>query len=157
MWIGGRTGTELLILREKLAQDPNGFTQIEWEVWSHDGVDSVRCTSRYRLSVAPISEHERAQMLIPKTVTLGPLYPNPFNDAITIEFGVPELLRTQVTIHDVNGRLVRALMDRKMNAGNYQVQWDGMDARGAHAAAGIYVCRVMTPLAVKMQTIVLLK
>ena len=47
-----------------------------------------------------------------------------------------------VRIYDVNGRLVRTLLDQSLAAGDHVAVWDGRGAAGRSAAAGIYYYRV---------------
>jgi flagellar hook assembly protein FlgD len=45
-------------------------------------------------------------------------------------------------MHDVRGRLVRVLADRRLAAGVHALAWDGRDDSGRAAAHGVYVLRV---------------
>ena len=65
--------------------------------------------------------------------------PNPFQGATTIEFASAP---GRVTVHDVQGRLVRA-WDAGAGTGNQKLQWDGTDARGRAVPAGIYFVRAL--------------
>lgn len=70
---------------------------------------------------------------------LHPGVPNPFNPSITIRFDVPEAERVRVSIYDVKGRLVRSLVDRRLEPGHHTAQWDGIDATGMRTASGVYL------------------
>jgi len=74
---------------------------------------------------------------------LHPGVPNPFNPSTTIGFDLPRPEWIDLRIFDVSGRLVRVLVGgQTMAAGRHQVVWNGQDARGRTAAAGVYFCRL---------------
>jgi hypothetical protein len=47
-----------------------------------------------------------------------------------------------VTVFDLQGRVVRRLLDGSLPAGARLVDWDGFDGRGWPLAAGVYFVRV---------------
>ncbi len=67
-------------------------------------------------------------------------YPNPFNPATRILFELPGECRISVRLYDAGGRLVKELAAGRYGAGNYGIDWDGKNDRGAVAAAGVYFC-----------------
>ena len=74
--------------------------------------------------------------------------PNPFNPATDIRFQVGSAdagRPLDLAIFDVRGRLVRTLHTGPLAAGPQAVTWDGRDAAGAAAAAGVYFYRLTTP------------
>ena len=74
---------------------------------------------------------------------LHPAWPNPFNPATTIAYEVPSPTAVRLTVHDVAGRLVRTLVaGETVGAGRHEVVWNGRDATGRAAAAGVYLCRL---------------
>lgn len=68
--------------------------------------------------------------------------PNPFAPATTLSLELPAAGRTKVAVYDVQGRLVKRLLDGWLPAGRHGVAWDGTDAHGRRAAAGVYFSRV---------------
>lgn len=69
-------------------------------------------------------------------------WPNPFNPATTIAFEVPTTTPARVTVLDVRGRRIATLLDAAVNAGRHEVRWDGRDAGGREASAGVYLVRL---------------
>ncbi len=70
--------------------------------------------------------------------------PNPFRSTLTIHFAVPGAAPPEIRIYDVAGRLLRELA-APSPAG--AVTWDGRDAAGNAAPAGIYFIRAGAPAA----------
>jgi hypothetical protein len=79
---------------------------------------------------------------LPSTFALFQNYPNPFNPSTSIQYSVGSVQFVSLKIYDVLGREVKTLVQRKMQAGSYEMQWDGRDARGRQVASGVYVYRL---------------
>lgn len=74
-------------------------------------------------------------------------YPNPFSDAAAISFTLSPGAGhwdVELAVYDVQGRLVRTLLNEFLSPGNYTVRWDGRRSDGATAASGTYFCRLRT-------------
>ena len=74
--------------------------------------------------------------------SLGPVAPNPFRDAAVITFSAPRSADVSVAIYNVNGRLVRTVLSRRVEAGSHVIEWDGTDDGGVSVARGVYFCRM---------------
>jgi flagellar hook assembly protein FlgD len=57
---------------------------------------------------------------------------------------IPAAGRTRVELLDVAGRLVRVLHDGFAAAGALPLRWDGADAAGRAAPAGLYFVRAIS-------------
>lgn len=77
----------------------------------------------------------------PKTFSLLQNYPNPFNPKTTIDYELPETSRVNLVIFDILGQKMRTLIDKKMESGQHQAVWDGLDDSGAPVTNGVYICR----------------
>ena len=61
---------------------------------------------------------------IPADFHLGKPYPNPFNPVATIAYDVPLDCEIELSIYDLQGRLVEQLISGYMEAGYYEIQWN---------------------------------
>lgn len=78
-----------------------------------------------------------------REVSLGVGHPNPFRDAgMVCEFALPAATHTRLQVHDIQGRLVRILVNERREAGIHRVAWDGNDSQGRPAANGVYFLRL---------------
>ena len=81
-----------------------------------------------------------------KSFALEQNYPNPFNPITTIGFRVPEQLSNasmvNLSIYDLNGRLVRVLLNNEMTSGSHQTIWDARDTKGHLVSSGYYLYRL---------------
>ena len=82
-------------------------------------------------------------LFIPEETALLHNYPNPFNPETWIPYQLAEPAEVTLTIHSVNGTLVRTLALGHQPAGIYQTRtraayWDGKNEVGEPVASGIY-------------------
>jgi hypothetical protein len=75
-------------------------------------------------------------------ILLGPAAPNPFSTSTTIAFSMASPGRVSLEIYNVEGRLVRTLVDGYVEAGPHTIAWDGTDSSGSRVARGIYFCHM---------------
>jgi hypothetical protein len=90
---------------------------------------------------------------IPRNVSLGQLYPNPFNPEISIPLTLPNEMPTQIMVFDVQGRLVETLLNNDhMTAGHHILKWNAESF-----ASGIYFIRIQTPIGSDVRKAYLIK
>jgi len=71
--------------------------------------------------------------------------PNPFNPETMIEFTLAAPTPFELSILDVQGRLVRTLATGTATAGTHSVAWNGVGQNGAPSASGAYFAVLSTP------------
>ena len=75
----------------------------------------------------------------PSSFELGANYPNPFNPETTIKYAIPSQAHVTLRIYNLQGQLVRALVDERKSPGYYRVVWNGSNDAGARVSSGIYL------------------
>ncbi|MCX6149290.1 MAG: DUF3160 domain-containing protein [Ignavibacteriales bacterium] len=78
---------------------------------------------------------------LPETMLLAHNYPNPFNSTTIIRFTIPAKLSNQdvkLNIFDLNGELVKQLLNENLPGGNYLTRWDGTDNNDRDVTSGVY-------------------
>jgi hypothetical protein len=75
-------------------------------------------------------------------IALGPAIPNPFNPSTTLSFNISIPGPVLISVHDLNGRRIRVLLDENRQSGSHQVTWDGRDGSGRTVASGTYFVRL---------------
>src|SRR5262249_51242719 len=74
------------------------------------------------------------------------LYPSPLHDRSVLSFSTTRRGPAQVTLYDVSGRAVRALVpETDLGPGRHDVAIDGRDDRGVRLAPGVYLYPVPRP------------
>ena len=86
-------------------------------------------------------------------------YPNPFNPTTQIRYSLSDRVRVTLRVYDVDGKLVRTLVDgtQSPRVSEYQVAWDGRSDRGEAVASGVYFYRLVAGSYVATRKMVLLK
>ena len=75
----------------------------------------------------------------PYNYYFGQNYPNPFNPSTMINYQLPKTSNVEISIYNLLGQKVATLVNKKQNAGTYQVEWDA-----SGFASGVYLYRIMT-------------
>jgi len=81
---------------------------------------------------------------IPREFFLAENYPNPFNPATVISYGLPRDSQVRLEIFNILGQRVRILTGGMQRAGYRQVVWDGSDGAGQAVSSGVYFYRLTT-------------
>ncbi len=152
--------------------DVNGDNQSDYDWW-HEFDDPVKkigdqlfskidnCQGIYWVDftikdVFPVDEvltpvePERTTMI--SRLSLSQNYPNPFNGRTRITFSIPAKSQVSLALYNVQGRLVRTLINKSIAAGQYQYHLD-VDK----LSTGIYYYRLMTENQVLTRKMVYLK
>jgi hypothetical protein len=69
-------------------------------------------------------------------------YPNPLSSSTTISYTLPQSEKVVLRIFDLNGTLVKTLIDARMQAGTHQLIWDAGEEKGNAVSPGIYLLRM---------------
>jgi len=64
--------------------------------------------------------------------------PNPVRKYAKIKFSVKEETEVEIKIFDINGRVIKRVLKRKLNPGFYQVSWGIVDESGKRIGSGTY-------------------
>ena len=70
--------------------------------------------------------------------------PNPFRPGTTIRFSLACESAVKISVCDVQGRLVRTLVEGRQSAGPNRTEWDGRDGYGRPVTPGVYFLRMVT-------------
>jgi len=88
----------------------------------------------------------------PKQFSLYQNYPNPFNPTTKIKFNVPKSFIVTLKIFDILGREIAILVNEKLNAGEYEINFDG-----SNLSSGIYFYKLETNSFSETKKMLLLK
>jgi len=85
---------------------------------------SNRDITNYVLTTRIPSSVEHLGSNIPEDYSLYQNYPNPFNPTTTITFAIPEPTEVSLLVFDLLGRVVKVLIEERLNAGVYNQELD---------------------------------
>jgi beta-glucanase (GH16 family) len=84
-------------------------------------------------------------------------YPNPFNPVTSITYQIPFDADVNITIYDMNGRVIKTLLDGKQSAGHKSILWNAKDNKNELVSAGIYLYTIKAGNYRKTRKMVLIK
>lgn len=120
-------------------------------------VAGTHARSMYKLDLSAYTGVAAPREHLPERFTLAQNYPNPFNPTTSITFTLPERAAVELKIFNVNGQVVRALVNETRAAGQHEVQWDGKDLAGREVASGVYWYRLQRGREVQQKKMALLR
>ena len=79
-----------------------------------------------------------------KSFRLNQNYPNPFNPITTLSYELSNNTFVSIIVHDINGGIVKTLVNSQQNSGINTIQWDAKNDFGYSVSAGVYFYTVRT-------------
>jgi len=104
------------------------------------------CIGGFAIGINPISTQ------IPDQFNLYQNYPNPFNPVTKIKFDLPKSENVVIKIYDALGRETAVLVNEKLKAGIYSVDWNGMNN-----PSGVYFYKLTAGSFVEAKKMILIK
>ncbi len=83
--------------------------------------------------------------------------PNPFYSLTQIKYALPTKSHITLKVYTVSGRLVKTLVDGKINPGTHTIVWNGRDKDGNSSSNGIYFIKFSTKDFCETKKVILLK
>jgi hypothetical protein len=118
----------------------NNFAIAEAESQDNDTNPNFTNAASFQWLVSPITTGIKDRWetgINPKSYGLFQNYPNPFNPTTKIKYQLPKSSNVVVSVYDIDGRLVKTLVDKYQSAGEYSINWNGQNA-----SSGIYFFRL---------------
>lgn len=91
-----------------------------------------------------VEDTQHQMPVLPNDYILFQNYPNPFNSKTTIIYFLPQSSKVTLQIFNINGQLVKTLVDTKKKKNYYTVHWDGTNYDGCPVTSGLYFYRLGT-------------
>ena len=132
----------------------SGWGGNEWE-GEPNRIVSITCDTLFQNIWGSPTDEAPVHILrteVPKSFTVYPAYPNPFNPRTVISIHYAVGSHTTVNIYNTQGVLVDRLVNGFVEAGRYELIWDASDM-----PSGIYLVRVVVDHVVEVQKIALMK
>ncbi len=149
------------ILVEWADVSEQGMQLVSFDAQSLDRNDA-NVTIYYRIygkdqAVISSGSHQMKIKAIPDEYALHHNYPNPFNPSTTILYDVPQEGYVSLIVYDLMGREITKLMNGRMDAGYYSMQWNGRNSFGSMVSAGVYFYQIQVNGFVQTKKMLLLK
>ena len=142
----------------------NGEYSMSWRVEVTDGLDTLAAgglspsgADSLRYFTFSTSQLGIDLANIPNSYDLSQNYPNPFNPSTKISYQIGRGEFVKFSIFDLNGNLIKNILNNKVNAGRGHVYWDGKNELGQNVSGGVYLYTIETPSFLKTKKMILLK
>ncbi len=118
--------------------------------YTDETVDSENAYQYCIVNVAVNGDKEYSQVVdvalasVIETHQLYPAYPNPFNPETNITFDIAQDGNVSLQVFDIQGRLIKTLLNNSLFAGRHKIKWDGKTSNGNTAASGVYLIKLKT-------------
>jgi FlgD Ig-like domain len=95
--------------------------------------------------------------ILPLITELHSNFPNPFNPATMIKFGLHEDQFVKIDIYNLKGQKIKQLINEQLPAGQHSVVWKGTDDSGKAVSSGVYLYKMHSGNYTKTRKMILLK
>ena len=127
--------------------------RLKWYVKAYSQLDSLQTNNSFLITfVRSIIGIQPVSSVIPKEYFVNQNYPNPFNPVTNIKFGLPKSSVVKISVYDIIGQEVSVLVNGKLEAGEFVVDWNAADF-----PSGIYFYKIQADDYVKTSKMVLVK
>ncbi|MBI4726270.1 right-handed parallel beta-helix repeat-containing protein [candidate division TA06 bacterium] len=83
--------------------------------------------------------------------------PNPFSGKTNISYQSPQNGKVTLKVYNLQGQVVKVLVDKEQPAGYYNVAWDGKSDAGKKISNGVYFYRLTTDSGIATKKLVFVK
>ena len=94
---------------------------------------------------------------LPLKFSVSANYPNPFNPVTTFSIDLPAQSSVNAVVYDLYGRKIATLLHSVLNAGSYNLSWQGRNDAGVMVSAGMYFLKVDTEYNHHVQKMIFVK
>ena len=94
-----------------------------------------------QLTIIPSAISNNNQLL-PGSFAVDHAYPNPFNLSTSIKFQINTTVQINISIFDINGRLVNTILNSTLMPGSYKINWNGKNEVGDYVTSGVYFAAI---------------
>ena len=84
-------------------------------------------------------------------------YPQLFSEHTTIQYSIPGQNHVELTLYDINGRIVKTLVDDIQGSGTYSYSWHGENNSGQLLGSGIYFYQLKAGNNIKRDKVLLIR
>jgi hypothetical protein len=139
-----------------ITHDGTGKAYVTWTDWRLPASTGRNKDVYYKEGIGIVTSVEEIAPAPPASRLLRN-YPNPFNPLTRISFRLERDAQASLRVYDVQGRLIRTIVEGYLAAGPRTVEWDGTDDRGLPVSSGTYYLRLQGGGTYVSRTINLLK
>ena len=88
------------------------------------------------------------------SINLLSALPNPFTDKTRIYYQIPETAAVTLSIYNMQGQVIKNLVNKTQPSDNYEVTWYGDDNQGNRVAGGVYFIYLVSGKNINSQRVI---
>jgi C1A family cysteine protease len=111
----------------------------EWKDLYYNSEINRPGTANFCIKGLMESEIDSEEPVLPEISKLYQNYPNPFNPSTTISYSIIRNSKVALNVYNMNGQLVKNLINKQQQAGRYSVEFHSKDL-----SSGLYFYRIAT-------------
>ncbi len=100
-------------------------------------------TGTYRVFISPGTSPVNG-LSTPSATSIHTISPNPFNPKTTVGFALNKPGPVRLEVYDLQGALIRTLVNESLSAGRHEATWSGVDQKGRVVPSAVYLARIRT-------------
>lgn len=157
------TFKDLFYERDSLDINSHQITNLEankkyfWRIKSMNDKEHSEWSEIWCFTTGEMTGIKEEETVNVNLFNLSQNYPNPFNPTTTITFKLEKHTNVVLEIIDLNGSLVKKLVDEFKNAGEHKILWDATNENGNKVSSGIYIYRIKTDNNIQAKKMILIK
>jgi len=121
------------------------------DVESHFNIDDILVTDQ---EIVTAAENPATDSVLTR---LYPCYPNPCNPRTKIKFYLPGISAVDLSLFDLRGRRVNALVNDILSRGHHEFVWNGCDDQGRALPSGVYRYRLTNGFITETRSVLLVR
>jgi len=84
-------------------------------------------------------------------------FPNPFNPETKINYQLPKRSYVRITIYNLQGQLIKVLLEQEQPEGYYRLKWNATNNQGDKLPSGLYLYHMETDGFVEIKKMILMR
>jgi hypothetical protein len=122
--------------------------------------NNIACKIRYIIIPADFSKKKQIERDTENSLNklkMLSIFPNPFNQSVSIKYTLDTDTPVTIYIVDMKGNIVRNLVNDFKNKGVHTTSWEGTNKKGKLVQNGYYLCKIITSKLAESLKIIYLK
>jgi len=139
---------EVVYIEFEVNGEVGNYSDLIFSRFDVNETDYLENTTNGSITIVEVSSEDS---IIPAKLTLKQNQPNPFNlnqssrnSGTLISFQLPQSSKVELSIYNLQGKLIKNLRNEMYNSGYHKIDWDGKDELGNYVSSGIYYYRLKT-------------
>jgi hypothetical protein len=139
---------EIAYIEFDIIAEAGSFSDLIFSRFDVNETDYLENTTNGSVTIVEVNSED---FIIPAELSLEQNHPNPFhlsrssrNNGTLINFQLPQRSSVDLSIYNLQGKLITSLKKKIYDAGYHKICWNGKDEMGNYVSSGIYYYRLKT-------------